>query len=311
MNNSLQQMKINIEAQTKQYFKIMDTLYEDLNLVNRTISDKRLPSAMELAKMTDSTTGEQFAELFSIFNKLAWGFTKKIYKLDEDLVRVLAKAKLDLNTIDGSVIDKLPNFGTAVYCPYTVNGMNIIGFIINVDYGSEVNHLMISIIHMHGKKLYDMDVSIGLQGGFGYAVNKFINESIPYGTIEISGSIDPSFKKDILTYVMSVAMYMCSENFSGLTKPTSNFPKLASSNKGKFKLPKVTSIVPIGTSDGNAIRSFNKTMTAMGTGRTVTPHIRRAHWHTYWVGTTGSKAQVLKFIPASFVNIDKTMHAIK
>lgn len=40
--------------------------------------------------------------------------------------------------------------------------------------------------------------------------------------------------------------------------------------------------------------------TAIGTGRTVRPHVRRAHWHHYWVGEGRTRLEV-RWIEPTFV----------
>lgn len=40
--------------------------------------------------------------------------------------------------------------------------------------------------------------------------------------------------------------------------------------------------------------------TATGTGRTVRPHVRRAHWHHYWVGEGRTRLEV-RWIEPTFV----------
>ena len=57
------------------------------------------------------------------------------------------------------------------------------------------------------------------------------------------------------------------------------------------------------------IKSFEKQLasgteyqksTATGTGRTVRPHVRRAHWHHYWVGEGRTRLEV-RWIEPTFV----------
>lgn len=41
---------------------------------------------------------------------------------------------------------------------------------------------------------------------------------------------------------------------------------------------------------------------AMGTGRTVRPHIRRGHWHGYWTGPRGKRQKfVYRWLPPMVV----------
>ena len=50
-----------------------------------------------------------------------------------------------------------------------------------------------------------------------------------------------------------------------------------------------------------SIEADDKTLkNAVGTGRSVRPHVRRAHWHHYWVGEGRTRLEV-RWIEPTFV----------
>ena len=42
-----------------------------------------------------------------------------------------------------------------------------------------------------------------------------------------------------------------------------------------------------------------------GTGVPVRPHIRRAHWHSFWVGKRGEQTLSLRWLPPIAVNTEE------
>ncbi len=82
-------------------------------------------------------------------------------------------------------------------------------------------------------------------------------------------------------------------------------------------IPSQPVVVPVGWRWGEAVRRYRKVIeTVRGneeeylpSGKRVSPHIRRAHWHLYWTGKgirkDPSKAvPVVKWVPATVVNLD-------
>ena len=53
---------------------------------------------------------------------------------------------------------------------------------------------------------------------------------------------------------------------------------------------------------GQTVGAKIKTVRA---GYAMAMHIRRAHWHTYWIGKGAAKTAVLKWIAAIVVNADR------
>lgn len=59
----------------------------------------------------------------------------------------------------------------------------------------------------------------------------------------------------------------------------------------------------VGFRMGAQLRQYERTRPrSVGGGGTVRPHVRRAHWHHYWVGPMGGERKlVLRWVPPTFV----------
>ncbi len=60
----------------------------------------------------------------------------------------------------------------------------------------------------------------------------------------------------------------------------------------------------IGTFLGAALRKTTAEAAAIDSDKTVCPHIRRTHFHYYWVGLKGSNELIVKWLPPIPVKFD-------
>lgn len=115
--------------------------------------------------------------------------------------------------------------------------------------------------------------------------------------------------RDFWTGLMSCVLYMCSEepDVAGFI-PCG--PKISKMGKTvRILAPQFESIVSTGARFGSI---FRQKMYLTDRGRVeasslerqaVVPHVRRAHWHTYWTGVKGAQKAILKWIAPVFVNV--------
>jgi hypothetical protein len=98
-------------------------------------------------------------------------------------------------------------------------------------------------------------------------------------------------------------MYACSE--SPDIEDVS--PSVALSSRGGYK-GRDLSIKDLGLRIGSALRTYRGATgaTSEATGRSVTPHLRKAHWHRFWTGPRdGERTLVLRWLPPIPVNLHK------
>lgn len=105
--------------------------------------------------------------------------------------------------------------------------------------------------------------------------------------------------------ILSMAMYLCSEEPDITHKPS----PMNQARMRRGKTPYHPTIHHVGYRIGAAFRKAKEEREASqgigGTGASPAPHMRRAHWHTYWVGARGTeqRRQVVKWLPPIPVNV--------
>lgn len=96
--------------------------------------------------------------------------------------------------------------------------------------------------------------------------------------------------KQVIAYIgpiLSLLLYLCSTNADmGDFRPL--VPKPVKTKKGPRLFPPTQpALIEVGYRLGGMIRGAQDAKERLGhspTGTTVAPHIRRAHWHTFWLG---------------------------
>ncbi len=110
---------------------------------------------------------------------------------------------------------------------------------------------------------------------------------------------------------LSLVLYLCSESPDYDRKPPENPKPTRTRRRGLKTFPASSpTTIRIGAKIGATIRSNARATAQSGVGQTkrpVMPHIRRAHWHTYWTGSDTNKRPVLRWLHPIMVgaaNID-------
>lgn len=119
--------------------------------------------------------------------------------------------------------------------------------------------------------------------------------------------------------ILSMAIYLCSEEPDITSKPS----PMNQARIRRGKSPYHPTIHHVGYRIGAAFRKAKAEREASqgagGHGASPAPHMRRAHWHTYWVGkeNTPQRRQVVKWLPPIPVNVKSdddiipTIHKVK
>jgi len=102
--------------------------------------------------------------------------------------------------------------------------------------------------------------------------------------------------------ILSVVLYLCSANAeiraSGeRQRPTRPTPRRRASGELRWPGASAPTIWETGTRLGAALRCAQDNLAELvgeGTGSSVRPHVRRAHWHACWVGAHESRARVAR-----------------
>lgn len=117
----------------------------------------------------------------------------------------------------------------------------------------------------------------------------------------------------ILAQVLPYLLYLSAENRE-IDGDVASLPKVVTTKKGRRLFARESpNLLQAGIRIGAAIRAYREVEAVQqdaseATGSTVVPHLRKAHWHTYWTGPRHDPAKrhrILRFLPPIPVNVDR------
>lgn len=136
---------------------------------------------------------------------------------------------------------------------------------------------------------------------------KLTVEGMIYAHQERAGrQITEASEEDLQAFRLAVALllYVCSASSDVVRQPRPP-------SKRRSKTPqKQTTVLDVGFDVGPKLLAARQADTdgagdGQDTGRTVRPHLRRAHWHTYWTGPRSEPSPEVRWIHPVTVHGDK------
>ncbi|MFI5304982.1 MAG: AcrVA2 family anti-CRISPR protein [Nitrospiria bacterium] len=241
----------------------------------------------------DDRTIQSASDLLSNVNRLAayssWRVSKGIYRFDPDLYRELLITPFDGN-LPSDVLTRILEYCLYVETPdMFINNTEIHGFYYRLDFNEDVNRYIASFLLDADPNPWPISIQLGswtLAEGLERNTKDIIeNASGPL-------TVDPNLTRKFVTLVkpfLNLILYICSENAEiGDGEKTPGFPKLVKTKKGtKMFVPGGPTVWDVGLRIGAALRRAREVERRENGDpqRSVRPHIRRAHWHKYWIGT--------------------------
>lgn len=128
------------------------------------------------------------------------------------------------------------------------------------------------------------------------------NVNVPYDVPLEEVFVDDQFSiKPVIRKILPLMAYLCSEKPDIRLRSSRGGSKRRKKRK-KDKPYKTPQIYETGFRLGKHLREQRKTLSKGGTVRT---HVRRAHWHTFWVGPRKQpekRRKVIKWVPPTIIN---------
>jgi hypothetical protein len=245
----------------------------------------------------------------------AWRPTQGIYRFDDALLDALWATPV-AGDLPGELLHRLPE-----WCVYIELGRRTtLGFVHGVwarigfdsdtreeelDLLAEVNDGCMSVrLPLRGSLEESLLVSLR------DARNLIGNDPVRRFRAEVHHADVRSIAEPIL----SVVLYLCSANAEmkstgQIDRPQRPKPRRHKSGELRWLAADEPAIWQTGTRLGAALRRAHERLadqSGEGTGATVRPHIRRAHWHTFWVGALNSpeRRQDVRWLPPIPVNLE-------
>lgn len=247
----------------------------------------------------------------------AWRTTQGIYRFDPTLAEALRDTdfndKIPSNVFFGLPEwcvyieipenlfkdDKIPTFsGFFAFLEYDVNnGRSEIRFLLDL---TEKNELFPLILHLTP----DSSITTGFN-----AMMEEARKQLTLNNIHVPDNvIDEKNFKSLTEKLLPFVLYLCTDqpDITGRKEYSNRMrPRMIKTKKGmRMFPPDQHEIWEVGLSLGKTIREYRTTDNG-GIHVGPIPHIRRAHWHTFFTGPRDSvtRGSFLKWIPPISVNI--------
>lgn len=248
----------------------------------------------------------------------AWRTSQGIYWIDENLRQAVLETPSS-KEIPVDILLELPQWSVYIALPgETHAGGSINGFFAFLESDESGRmELRIMIDFSDGIPYYSLRSEI-LHLVRGETLEKAHDRALQEGLsrLKIMGIENAQHQKAIsvlreegskrLEPLLSCLLYICSktaefrgEGETNYSKPKGSAPK-KTKDGWRFFPPDRPKVWYVGERLGQAIREVHETQRTEGATRSgPRPHVRRAHWHTYWVGPHDSPARhpELKWLP--------------
>lgn len=266
-------------------------------------------------------------EVMSLATMYLWKKTKGVYRFSEELYSELTKQPID-NDLHMETFFQLPEWAVYIETPgITFEGREMTGFIAHVDCALDYED--------PGKRHTDLQFAIFLKG-----VNQPVMIALPFGSGTIKDAIrrmdqvdresltnrklqdcydaniyyaEPDYEERIKTFspMLNLLMYLCSEepDIQRTQQDTTAMPhrrQKQSAHKGHTEWD-------VGVRISYLLKKHKggkqpTVVNEAGHSTSPRPHIRSAHWHSYWTGPRDAvypkRKVIVKWLPPIPINMD-------
>ncbi|WP_148676247.1 AcrVA2 family anti-CRISPR protein [Klebsiella pneumoniae] len=198
----------------------------------------------------------------------SWRVTQGIYQFDPDLYESLITTAID--DLPSEVLTLLPEWGIYIETP---GNEKISGFFAHCEYDARHKRPELRLLLNTPDNLLPVAIPL-ISGTLGDAIDI------------VSPGAGPTIGQ-LCQPLVSLVLYVCSVS-ADFGHYSAFRPVPVRTKRGpRIFPPESPTIVKTGESIGAVLRASRRGLQAIttgGTGRTVHPHVRRAHWHGYWKG---------------------------
>lgn len=238
-----------------------------------------------------------------------WRVTQGIYRFDRTLYDALVATPLE-GDLPAELFLRLPEWCVYIETPdYQWLDTPLYGFFAHLEWDTNTERMELRLLLDAEAALQPLPIHMGqwpLQEAVQRAVQETKRQMIHQGATALAANVPAKFDFQVEALV-SLLLYLCAENADigdGAGGPANPVPKRTKHGWRLFPPDKVQGWA-VGTRIGAALRRGSAETVSgdtSGTHASPRPHIRRAHWHTYLVGTGRSEKRV-KWLPPIPVNV--------
>jgi len=232
-----------------------------------------------------------------------WRVTQGIYRFDPAVYDPIRQTALNKD-LPCDVLYHLPEWCIYIETPdMTLDGARVYGVYAHLEQDQNDGRHELRLLLDTDNQLIAVPLHIGAWT-LADAMMMAYGEAVKYDT---DGLLDTSYIEPltkVVTQIMSLIIYICTQASEIDGTPSNPTPKKVRGQWRLFPAEKAKTW-NVGVRMGAALRrAYHASETGQGHGGTVRPHIRRAHWHSYWVGSGDDKKINVKWLPPIAVNLD-------
>lgn len=240
---------------------------------------------------------DQIFDLQRIACAAAWRPGQDIVRFDPDIMAAIAETPLD-DALPAGILRRLPAWAVYVETPgLKINGGVYDGFIARLDLrnpDADCLRLMFLSEEDEIEFILTLDAPTPKE-----AFLKSFEDMEKLVGVEVREKAEGYYEREGLQLVINLLLYLCSygltDNSKEISKPVYPKPKKVKTGWRLFP-PDKPRIHTLGSEFGRQIRAGRDAVKA-GSHAGPRPHIRRAHWHSYWIGPKGSQKILVHWLP--------------
>ena len=232
-----------------------------------------------------------------------WRVTQGIYRFDPAVYDPVRNTPLNKD-LPCDVLYYLPEWCIYIETPdMMLDGARIYGVYAHLEQDQNDGRHELRLLLDTDNRLIAVPLHIGAWS-LTEALRRAYGEAVKY---DVDGVLDTSYIEPlakVVAQIMSLIIYICTQASEIDGTPHNPTPKKV---RGQWRLfpaekPRTWNV---GVRMGAALRrAYHASETGQAHGGTVRPHIRRAHWHSYWMGSGDDKKTEVKWLPPIAVNLD-------
>ncbi len=288
--------------------------------------------------VSEEKSGEEIDEDFAALEALLrWRLTKGVYEFDPEIFDEVASTQLD-GELPIELFFRLPERCVYAKVPGAAGARlgvgslgRLLGFFAHLGWDEKrrMTELVVTLDHEGGLRGHSLDLAaptvVGCLAkwhdvvlGSPGALDALERE---VGKEARDAIADPSTRQErleldaaLLKPFLSLILYLCAANAEisardgSDRRPANPVPKRVKKRGEKLFAAQEVREWDVAYRTGAALRrarSEDARPGGSGTGRRQRPHVRRAHWHTFWTGPrSGEQTPILKWLPPIPINVD-------
>lgn len=248
----------------------------------------------------------------------SWRVTQGVYRFDPDLFRMLIEQPME-GVIPCATLYRLPEWAVYIETPgmkFPLGNRNLVGVLAYLDWDENrqaINELRFVLFSGDGYRSL-MSILLGdwtIEEAIQHIYDEALKNSGEFGRQMAAVPVEQVLPPDYFTRLVNLTLYLCAENADMLVRP---HPSTRVSAIGKLQPPKEPKSWDVGIRIGSAIRKYENEKIQGTTPRddstshnSPRPHVRRAHWHSFWTGPKDLKDRKLaiRWLPPIPVNVQQ------